>query len=130
MEHTFGEKIFKEEKFKQVMCIRLHFRCSIDYKMEKVNKNVLDFIDWHHYCFLCIKEEELHSFEDIISYIHSSFIPQREYKQVMKNVVSLLSLIYNSCIFIKVWENCSKNSDGTVKKKVKMYQAAKSILRH
>ena len=36
----------------------------------------------------------------------------------MKNVVSLLSLIYNSCIFIKVWENCSK-------KKVKMYQAAK-----
>jgi len=43
----------------------------------------------------------------------------------MKNVVSLLSLIYNSCIFIKVWENSSKKFWWYSEKKVKMYQAAK-----
>ena len=34
VEHTFGEK-FLRRKIQRVMCIRLHFRCSIDYKWKR-----------------------------------------------------------------------------------------------
>ena len=107
-------KKFLRRKIQRVMCIRLQFRCSIDYKRKRWIKMFWILLIGIIIVSCVLKEEELHS-----SY-HSFRFAQgtnKLWKMLCPSSLWFIILVYSS----RYGKIAVKNSDGTVK----MYQAAK-----